>query len=222
MSKKKNEKAAEQEEQPQSPNEQLAVQESENTSVMAKLDEPVLYWKKIKINNDTLYVEFQHRLPGGIIKNVNQESNSLVHNDLRNAMQKLAKHVAIMADTSESVNIKYLIDLGNDFSDISEGLDDIKVTGVVLTGDERPEGVMIIAQKKIGPKVLNLLTPNMKFEEAAFYRWMEDLEVDLQGIEYEAHEYVFGNKYAIKQLEMEFEEGDNDDNITEVEFEEKE
>lgn len=183
----------------------------------ALLEAPQLIWKKIKINGDTLYAEYQRRLPGGIIKNGKEESNGLVHKDLRDAMQKLAKHVAIMADTSESVKIKDLLEMGVPFSEMEAGLEDIKVTGIVITGEDQPEGVVIIAQKKIGPKVLNLCTPNMKFEEEAFYRWMEDLMIDIHGIESEAHAYVFEDKYALAQLEMDFDDPEGNDEIMESE-----
>lgn len=179
---------------------------------LAEVEAPQFFWKKIKIAGDCLEAKYQRRMPGGIIHDFEHGSNGLVHNDLRDAFQKLAKHVAMLADTSESVNIKNMIDNGESFSEIDIAVtDDIKVTGIVLTGDTEPEGIMIIAQKRIGPKVMNILTPLLKFDEEQFYRYMEDLQVDIDGIEYEANLYVFEGKYAEKQLEMDFDNPDGSD-----------
>lgn len=178
----------------------------------AEVETEKFYWRKIKIAGDCLEVRYQKRKPGGIIDDFDHASNGLIHGDLRDAFGKLARHVAMLADTSESVHIKNLIDLGQEFSEIEVSVvDDIKVTGIVVTGDEEPEGIMIIAQKRIGPKVMNLLTPLLKFDEDQFYRYMEELQVDIAAIEQEAWMYVFEAKYAAKQLEMDFDNPDGSD-----------
>ncbi len=179
---------------------------------LAELEEPQFFWKKIKIAGDCLEAKYQRRMPGGIIHDFEHGSNGLVHSDLLNAFQKLAKHVAMLSDSSESVQIKQMIEAGDDFSETPLSMtDDIKVTGIVLTGDAEPEGIMIIAQKRIGPKVMNILTPLLKFDEEQFYRYMEELQVDINGIEHEAHLYVFEGKYAEKQLSLDFDNPDDQD-----------
>ncbi len=179
---------------------------------LAELQEPQFFWKKIKIAGDCLEAKYQRRMPGGIIHDFEHGSNGLVHSDLLNAFQKLAKHVAMLSDSSESVQIKQMIEAGDDFSETPLSMtDDIKVTGIVLTGDAEPEGIMIIAQKRIGPKVMNILTPLLKFDEEQFYRYMEELQVDINGIEHEAHLYVFEGKYAEKQLSLDFDNPDDQD-----------
>ncbi len=179
---------------------------------LAELEEPKFFWKKIKIAGDCLEAKYQRRMPGGIIHDFEHGSNGLVHGDLRDAFQKLAKHVAMLSDSSESVEIKMRIEAGEDFSETPISItDDIKVTGIVLTGDAEPEGIMIIAQKRIGPKVMNILTPLLKFDEDQFYRYMEELQVDIDQIEYEANLYVFEGKYAEKQLSLDFDNPDDQD-----------
>lgn len=189
-------------------NEALELKEETHLAVP---EETKLVWQKIKMKDDTLECIYEKRMPGGIIHKHTHESNSLVHGDLRASFGLLAKHVAIMADTSESIAIKAALEAGSEFSEIDPELtSDIKVTGIIITGEEDGAGIMIIAQKRIGPKVLNIITPNMKFEEDAFYRWMEDLQIDIHSIEQEAYLYIFEGKAAEKQLSLDFDEPDAD------------
>lgn len=169
--------------------------------------EPSLKWKKVKLNGDTLHVVYTERMDGGIIFETDRKCNALVHNDLRNALGAMAKHLALICDTSEAVKIQSEMNVNSiELEQVdAEITSNIKVTGFSLAGDDDQEGIVIIGQKRIGNKVLNLISPFMKWDEDE-YEYMTDLRIDVDTVCSEANEYMFNSKVAAVQLDLPFDE----------------
>jgi len=170
--------------------------------------------KKAKMKDRVLIVDMTEIIMDeGVLKSeneINKKCDQLVHDDLISAFEKLKIHVALICDMKEAqiVNGDFSFD---EFD--SEQLPNIKITGFVIAGDNEHEGVVIIASKTIGTKVLNIITPFVKYEDEE-YMWGGDLSISIQGCVYEVEQYLFNNKVAIKnQLEMSFDEGFEDESI---------
>ena len=127
------------------------------------------------------------------------------HNDMDVVAEKLRIHVA---------RIFGLLALGlyKDEKDMSERekqlletiIDDIKIIGLTISGDEDKQGVAISAKKKVfGNKVIILNTPNMLFSDEK-YDFCYELGEIIKDFTKEVWEYLFKRKYA--QLELAFEE----------------
>lgn len=85
--------------------------------------------------NNSLKVKFQKTDDAEIDHIVVQESNSVIHEDLRNEFNKLAVHVQKLCGFNGSV-------------------DDIEITGLTLKHGDK-EGVVFKGKKKCGKRVLN-------------------------------------------------------------------
>lgn len=86
------------------------------------------------------------------------------------------------------------------------------VSGITISGDNEHRGVTIIGGKRLkGNKVLNLITPFMKFESDD-YAYGAELGACLSYLEKECWEYLNGKSSQAKQLNM-FDQAVSDVNI---------
>lgn len=125
--------------------------------------------------------------------------NDPVHEDLSNAMNKLAVHLAILTDYIEAKN-----------SHKHETIDKFTVTGYSIGGAEGEEGFTITGHrstKRGGTVILN--TPFTRFEEAeeARYILIGDVQDKIASIETEVIAYLKdGKKKPKEQLELDLPE----------------
>jgi hypothetical protein len=171
---------------------------------------------KVKVTKDrTLEVELTEHLPDQTDREVTMKCDQLVHDDLVKAFDKLKVHLAIICELHEAAVFE--IDLA-DF-DPEEHLPNIKVTSFSIGGSGDDLGVTITGQKKLkSGKILNLNTPFIKYyDEIDPYMYAGEMAESIQGCVYEAEEYIFREKYAVKQLDLPFDEetGENSDGIVE-------
>lgn len=173
-----------------------------------------LSWRKIKLDGDALHVIYTERFEGGIIFETDRKCNALVHDDLRSSLNALAKHLVLMCDSSEAVYIQKALEEGRTLSEIDPETyhSNIKITGVSISGDADQEGIVIIGQKRIGNKVLNLISPFYKWEESEAYAYLQELQEDLHQICEEANQYMFHGKVAAQQLEIDFDNEGGEEN----------
>jgi len=174
--------------------------------------------KKAKLTKGrTLEVELTEINDDNTENEVTKKCSQLVHDDLINAMDKLKFHLAHMCDTKES-------DSCTEYeADNVQALDRIKITSFSVSGSADNEGVCLVGSRKIGQKVLNLISPFTEYEnEDDQYQFGQELAIDIEALKHEVNEYLFNGKYAIKQLEIPFdkEPGDPDDFEHEKEFDE--
>jgi len=81
-----------------------------------------------------------------------------------------------------------------------KSLENIQVTQFIISGSDANEGIVLVGQKLIGDKVLNLISPFMGYDED--YRFSQELPIDIAACVYEVEQYLFEGKYAIKQLDL--------------------
>jgi hypothetical protein len=173
---------------------------------------PVMEIQKVKIKNSQLTVEYKEEFRESNFSNgVTKTCEQIVHDDLRYALALLKVHVVAICEMPEAelVNIEEPAD-----DDINSTLDKIIVTGYSKGGSGESAGVCIIAQKilKTG-QILNLTVPFTKFEDENIdgYSYGGELKKVINRCDYEVDAYLFGEKWGIKQLSLDFGEPSGDD-----------
>lgn len=181
---------------------------------------------KAKVKNRSLEIEYTEKNTlinpdGNMLESTRDlavKCYDICHDSLVEAFNRLKPHAALIADVREALKIELQIEKDGHFEHIDlEELKTLSITGFVIVGneDDGSEGVMIILQKTTGTRVLNITTPVVKFEDAD-YAYCGELQRVINDCISEVEEYLDG-KVAIKQLEMQFDEGfDSESNVAEV------
>lgn len=157
---------------------------------------------KASVKNDRLEVTFKEEFTEANYSNeVSKKCSQIVHADLRAALERLKLHLVVVCEQPEAGMI--------DFESIHEfnleQLDKYIVTGYVVGGNDESAGVTIIGQKLLkSGSVLNLISPFTKFEDTENYAFAGELYADIQACNWEVSEYLFGEKWGIKQTEFDF------------------
>lgn len=141
-------------------------------------------------------------------RDVSIKCYDVCHDSLIEAFDRLKTHAVLIADVREAIKVELALETGCSLAEFDlEDLKTISITGFVIVGneDDGSEGVMIILQKKTGTRVLNITTPTVKFEDPDYLHCINLQEVVSNCI-FEVEEYMDG-KVAVKQLEMNFDEG---------------
>lgn len=158
--------------------------------------------KKASIKDERCIVIWNEELTEQNIDNeVTKKSGSIVHADLVEAFDKLKAHLVCICEQPEAAEID---EIGiYDFE--ASKLENYVITGYTLSGTDENRGVSIVGQKllKTG-QVLNISAPFTKFEDDDIYEHGGDLLSTIQGCNYEVHEYLFKDKWGIKQQEFDF------------------
>jgi hypothetical protein len=171
--------------------------------------------KKAKLVSDLfLYVEYEEKDKDGKLKSKTEDSEIPVHDDLKNAIQKLHKHLALLC---EEVSIKGRPKTIEEFDSealylkVDKSVDDISdeepearqskftAKSFSIGGNGENEGVTISGMKKLKTgKVVNLNTPFTKWSDTE-YPFIDDLSADIETCYYEVEQYLFHNKRAPEQ-----------------------
>lgn len=153
---------------------------------------------KVTLKNDRASVQFKETA-GDEINSVTKDCGAVVHKDLVAAMNRMKIHLVVLTEQPEAILVNH--SSITDF-DLSQ-LDNYVITGYVIGGTDEHTGVTIIGQKLLkSGKVLNLISPFTKYEDE--YEFSEELGQDVEMATYEVKEYLFNDKYGIKQQEMDF------------------
>ena len=169
-------------------------------------------FKKIKFNRSgmSLDVTFYENIEVdgvSIVNEISKKCSMIVHQDFIDALAGLKVHFALLCDLREVSNFPKRYDVNN--FDHEEYLDKITVTGISFGGDDG-EGVVIIGQKELPSGVLNVITPFTRLEGGE-YEWTEQLREAIGIIESEAEQYLFEQKFGVKQLELPFDDEFSDE-----------
>jgi hypothetical protein len=153
--------------------------------------------KKAKVKEDLfLEVEYSEDLPGHSKKDTKLSCTVPVHEDLKNAFDKLHVHMAILCDEVKAPKKK-------DFA--ASEFPDFKVRGFSIGGNDDHTGVTISGSKDGLYGLVNLNTPFTKYESSE-YPFLSELAEDIQVCEHEVIQYLFEGKRAPeKQIEIDFE-----------------
>lgn len=119
------------------------------------------------------------------------------HNDLKNAFQALAPHLAIRTGCIKAKQI------GNE-----ELIEEFTVTGVIFKGDQY---FRIIGTRKVEDGNVTLTTPKTYYEGENVYQLIEDVSAKLQTLKTEAMLYLTEGKRA-PEAQLDMFSGDGDQN----------
>lgn len=130
------------------------------------------------------------------------------HNDLRVALAALVPYFADLTEQKEADGIDWnnLESAGN--VDLLRKLD---VTGLSIGGDENNRIITLTGRRTlITSRVLNLNAPGVEMESETFeWNHLDDFDLAVQDVIYEAREYILNRKWEVLQTTM-F-DGDPDD-----------
>ena len=187
---------------------------------------------KVKIKDRSLTVDMNETISGNdysFTNEVTKKCASLVHDDLIIALKSLVPHMVKICDFAGSDIIKES-NIESAFT-LAEEFPQYEITGFSIGGIDDNEGVTLIGQRKFDSgKVLNIVTPFIKYTDED-YKFGDELASVIEGCIYEVEQYLFGDKFAVKQLEMDFSENneseatvtisDNDGNSATLEVDKK-
>ncbi len=147
--------------------------------------------KKVTLKTDTLDVEYGENIQEGSAS-VKKSCDSLVHDDLRAAFQKLDIHLATLSYQNDAKG-KVL-------------KEKITCTGFELSGVGDSAGIKLSGNRVLpNQKSINLSTPKQLINGDFWnYPDMEDLETIIEECKEEVLAYLFEGKHAAEsQLELE-------------------
>lgn len=155
----------------------------------------------MKITKDNTCVVVYSNADGDVITH---QGGNIIHKDLREAMNALIPHLAVLTEQREAYN-RNLSEVKAD-SNLPVRL---SVLGISISGDSLYEGITITGNRMLQTnKVLNLNSPVAMLDgETDRYEYADDLYQLVENIKYEVHQYVEQKKWAIKQGNL-FEDGD--------------
>ena len=172
---------------------------------------------KAKIKNRSLDVEYNEKKvfigpeggdPIESSRDLAVKCYDICHDSLVEAFDQLKCHAVLIADLRDAIKVENAIAAGMSLYEFDlEQLSTLQFTGFVVTGssEDGSEAAMIIFQKKTGTRTLNITTPAVKFEDEDYAFSHEFAGVVINCIA-EVEAYLDG-KVAVKQLEMNFDEG---------------
>lgn len=158
--------------------------------------------EKAKIKDSQLTATYEERFKTENYSNViEKKCSQIIHGDLKNAIDNLRVHLACICEMPEAERIR---ELGvYDFP--ADDLSNYIVTGYSHGGSNESAGVTIIGQKLLkSGKVLNLISPFIQFEDTDAYPFAGELCSEIEACDYEVDQYLFHEKYGIKQMELDF------------------
>jgi hypothetical protein len=131
---------------------------------------------------------------------------NIVHKDLREALQGLIPHLALITEQREAY--KATLDKLRE-QRITDNEDNVykrlSVSGVSFSADEKK---VIITGSRIltTAGVVSVCTPLMDLEAEDDYKYTNDLSLDIEAVTYEAKAYIEDKKWGVKQAEIKFED----------------
>ena len=130
--------------------------------------------------------------------------SNIVHKDLREALQGLIPHLAIITEQREA-HKKKLSDLRD--QRITDNEDNVykrlSVSGVAFSADGKK--IIITGSRVLSTAgVVSVCTPLTSLEEEEDYKYQNDLALDVDAVIYEAKAYIEEKKWGVKQAELEF------------------
>lgn len=133
---------------------------------------------------------------------------NIVHKDLRQAMQALIPHLALITEQREA-NGMTLDDLLK--QRITDDKDNVyKRLTVDSLSFSNGEGRVSMSGCRILTKtgVIAFTTPNINIEDGDDYDYTNELAVDVDAVKYEAREYIEQRKWGVKEADIDFKDID--------------
>lgn len=128
---------------------------------------------------------------------------NIVHRDFKEAIKNLVPHLAMLTEQREA----YDVTLGElEAQRETEGksiFTRMSVVSVAFSGDE-----VIISGNRVLDRgdVMNLNAPKISTVDDDSYCYLSELSLAIDGLKYEAEQYVTERKWGLKQGELQFDE----------------
>lgn len=164
---------------------------------------------KAKIKKRSLEVELTETIEtnnGPVTNEITMKCAGIVHDDLIERFNRLALHMILICDLKLSDRITPDTFQDDDLEDYQE----YSVSGFSTAGEDEGEGLVLIGSRKLkNGKHLNITTPFTKYSDSQYpYAYEEELYNDVQACIYEVEKYLWEGKFAVKQLDIGFDEED--------------
>lgn len=170
--------------------------------------------KKAIIKKDRLNVNFNESFTESNYTNgVSKSCDQIIHYDLRQAFDKLKVHLVALCEQPEAKRINEESIKSPGFA---ETFPNYQIVGYSHNSQDAIDGVTIFGTKLLqscGTLDLSIWTPLYDSE----YPYSEDLALDIQACDWEVSEYLFSEKWGVKQTMLDF----DTDEPEEVNLEEK-
>lgn len=162
-------------------------------------------FRKIQVTKQgTLNVTYKNE-DGDIIT---FEGANIVHKDLKQAMQAIIPHLALITEQREAYNVKLKTLQDQRITDDTDNIyKRLTVDSLSFSDGERKVSV---TGSRILTKsgVISLTTPNVCLDDDEQYEYYNELSLDLDGVKYEVKEYIENRKWGVKQAEIDFKDID--------------
>lgn len=162
--------------------------------------------QKAKIKDYKLEAAYEEYFPEENYSNIiEKKCAQIAHADMQTAFDKLKVHLACVCEMPEAEAIK-------EFGVYDYPLDKLEsyvITGYTHGGSDESAGVTIIGKKLLkSGKALNLISPFIQYEDADAYDFAGELYSDIEACDYEVDQYLFHEKFGIKQMSLDFDAPD--------------
>lgn len=136
---------------------------------------------------------------------VTLDGANIVHKDLKEAMNALIPHFALLCEMREAGD-KTLKALEGERGKVDGGVFNVlKVSGVEL-GDDEAQCQMVGSKILQRGDVLNIKSPKVSLLDDDQYKYLSDLSLAVEGLKYEAVQYVQEKKWGLKEASIDFED----------------
>lgn len=175
--------------------------------------------EKATVKNERCEASYKEKfLDANYSNDVTKKCDQIVHADLKAAFQALVPFLVTITEQPEAK----IFNAGNINADIlpediTKEIAKYTVTGYSHGGSDESAGVTLIGIKCLkSGQVLNLIAPFTKFDngDADGYLFGAELDVAIQGCDWEVSEYLFNEKYGIKQETLDFDGDVPDEAVT--------
>ena len=131
---------------------------------------------------------------------------NIVHKDLREALQGLIPHLALITEQREAYKATLAKLREQRITDNEDNVyKRLSVSGVAFSADQKK---VIITGSRIltTAGVVSVCTPLMDLEAEDDYKYQDDLSLDIDAVLFEAKAYIEDKKWGVKQSELKFED----------------
>ena len=130
---------------------------------------------------------------------------NIVHKDLRDAMNALVPHLAIITEQREAYG-RTLKDVQSDRI-TDDGQDSVfkRFSIESISFANKEQEVSITGQRiLIKTGIVSLTTPKIDIEDSDQYEYNNDLGIDLEAVKFEAKAYIEERKWGVKEASIDF------------------
>lgn len=133
---------------------------------------------------------------------------NLVHKDLKEALQGLIPHLAIITEQREAFN-KNLDDLRSQrITDKGDNVYKCLTVEAVTFSNDQQKVSLTGSRILISSGVLSLTSPNINLAEEDDYQYQDELSIDIDAVIFEAKAYLQEQKWGVKQASIDFKDID--------------